>query len=102
MIHAKLWREGPERISAAARLLGDADMRAMLAIMELDHPLNQDEPIHSPEQAARRLGRIEGYEEYKQRLLSLKEPPRAKPTTLISKWGAKEEEIAPPITPKAQ
>ena len=90
MIHSLNWRKSTERTKLAREILEHPNMKAMLAVLELDHPAKNIPAVHDGFGATEHIGIIRGYEWCLLMLKQLGEasPPPAEP--LVATWGTEE------------
>ena len=92
MTHSIAWRKSSERVSMAREILGNPNMQAMLAILELDHPSKNIPAVHDGFGATEQLGILKGYERCLSMLKALGDPAPLPPQEIIPTWGAEQKQ----------
>lgn len=87
MTHSLTWRKSGERLKLAREILDCAEMREMLAVLELDHPSKNIPSVRDGFGATEQLGIIRGYERCLAMLKNLGEPLPAPPEPIVATWG---------------
>lgn len=91
MTHSLTWRKSGERLKLAREVLDCAEMREMLAVLELDHPSKNIPTVNDGFGATEQLGIIRGYERCLSMLKNLGEPLPAPPEPIVATWGPEQK-----------
>lgn len=87
MIHSLNWRKSTDRTQLAREILEHPNMKAMLAVLELDHPAKNIPAVHDGFGATEQLGIIKGFQRCLDMLRNLGEASPPLPEPLVATWG---------------